>query len=79
MQKTFLELSAEVVTAMISRGFLKIVPEKGEDWKSQNHKAIHTVGWAIAEMYNEIQKAPKKAKDFESKPSQPKTKLITRA
>lgn len=65
MQKTYLELATDVVTAMINKGYLKAVPEKGEDWKSQNAKAVHTIGWAILQMYKEIQQVPRRAGEEE--------------
>ena len=61
--KTYLELATETVTAMINRGYIRVVPDKGDDWLSHNHKSIHTVGWAILEMYREIQAVPQKAKE----------------
>ena len=53
-QKTHLELATEVVTAMVNKGYLRIPNDKSENWKDYNHKAIHTIGWAIEEMYREI-------------------------
>jgi hypothetical protein len=76
MTKTYLELATEVVTAMVNRGYIKIVPEKGEDWKAQNNKAVKTVGWAILEMYREIQSVPKRSSEYEPK-SEKKTRLIS--
>lgn len=61
--KTYLELATEIVTAMINKGYIRVVPDKGDDWLHQNHKSIHTVGWAILEMYREIQSVPMKAKE----------------
>lgn len=58
MNKTYLELACEIVTAMINKGQLYAVPEKSDTWKEKNRKNIHTVGWAIAEMYNEVKNAP---------------------
>ncbi len=77
MAKTYLELASEVVTAMVNRGYLKVVPEKGEDWKAQNNKAIKTVGWALLEMYRELQSVPKRANEPDVKDTKPRTRLIT--
>lgn len=52
--KTHLELATEVVTAMVNKGYLRIPNEKTEKWEDFNYKAIHTIGWAIEEMYREI-------------------------
>lgn len=70
MNKTYLELASETVTAMISRGQLRIPQDKGEKWEDFNKKAIHTVGWAILEMYREIQSVPRRAphQDGKKKP-----------
>jgi hypothetical protein len=62
VNKTFLELATEVVTAMIGRGQLRVPQDKGEKWQDFNMKSIHTVGWAILEMYREIEVVPKKAR-----------------
>jgi hypothetical protein len=77
MAKTYLELATEVVTAMVNRGYIKVVPERGEDWKAQNNKAIKTVGWAILEMYREVQSVPKRSTDEEHKSEKQKAKIIT--
>jgi hypothetical protein len=61
MNKTYLELASEIVTAMINKGYLRVVPAKGDDWMKQNNTSIRTVGWALLEMYREIQAVPKKA------------------
>lgn len=61
--KTHLELASELVTAMISKGQLRVPVDKEENWKAYNHKAIHTVGWAILEMYQELQGVRGKARE----------------
>jgi hypothetical protein len=73
MQKTHLELATELVTAMISKGQIRIPAENGESWKTHNHKAIHTVGWAILEMYRELQQVRTKASE---EPKRPELKQI---
>jgi hypothetical protein len=73
MQKTHLELATELVTAMISKGQIRIPAENGENWKAHNHKAIHTVGWAILETYRELQGIREKAQD---PPKRPELKRI---
>jgi hypothetical protein len=60
MNKTYLELATEVVTAMVNKGQLRVPQDKGERWEAFNMKSIHTVGWAILEMYREIEDVPKK-------------------
>ncbi len=62
--KTYLELATEVVTAMINKGYLRVAVQDGKDWKAKNHEAVHTIGWAILEMYREIEAVPKKAREF---------------
>ena len=62
INKSYLELATEVVTAMVNKGQLRVPQEKMENWEKYNMKAIHTVGWAILEMYREIEEVPKKAK-----------------
>lgn len=74
MNKTYLELASETVTAMITKGQLRIPQDKGEPWEDFNRKAIHTVGWAILEMYREIQSVPKRA----SQPDRTKKPVIIR-
>ena len=74
--KTYLELATEIVTAMINKGYLRVVPDKGDDWQSANHKSIHTVGWAILEMYREIQSVPAKSKEAPKKPSRSNVKPV---
>ena len=77
MQKTYLELATETVTAMINKGYLKVVPDKGETWEKQNAKSVKTVGWAILEMYREIMAVPQRAKE-EKQPPKGTSKLITK-
>ncbi len=72
--KTYLELATEIVTAMINKGYLRVVPDKGDDWQHANHKSIHTVGWAILEMYREIQAVPTKSKEEPKRPSRSNVK-----
>jgi|WetSurMetagenome_2_1015567.scaffolds.fasta_scaffold857532_2 hypothetical protein len=74
--KTYLELATETVAAMINKGYLRVVPDKGDDWQSQNHKSIHTVGWAILEMYREIQSVPQKARELPKLPSRSNVKAV---
>ena len=62
MNKTYLEMATEVVTAMIANRQLRVPQDKTEKWQDFNLKSIHTVGWAILEMYREIEDVPKKAK-----------------
>ncbi len=62
VNKTYLELATEVVTAMVNKQQLKVPQDKGERWQDYNMKSIHTIGWAILEMYREIEDVPKKAK-----------------
>lgn len=62
INKTYLELATEVVTAMIAKNQLRVPQDKSEKWQDFNLKSIHTVGWAILEMYREIEEVPKKAK-----------------
>jgi len=76
MQKTYLELASEVVTAMVNKGYIKVVPEKGDDWKAHNKKAVKTIGWAILEMYQEISNVPRRAKLGETK-EEKKPRIIT--
>lgn len=64
MNKTYLELACEIVTAMINKGQLYAVPDKTDTWQTKNRKNLHTVGWAIAEMYNEVRNAPDKSKSL---------------
>jgi hypothetical protein len=40
----------------------RVPQDKTEKWLDFNMKSIHTVGWAILEMYHEIEDVPKKAK-----------------
>jgi|WetSurMetagenome_2_1015567.scaffolds.fasta_scaffold109663_2 hypothetical protein len=61
--KTHLELATELVTVMVSKGQIRIPTIKDEDSKAHNHKAIHTVGWAILEVYRELQGVRDKAKE----------------
>ena len=68
MNKTYLELASEIVTAMINKGYLRVVPDKGDDWMAHNRKSIHTVGWALLEMYREVQNVPRKAAEEPKKP-----------
>lgn len=63
VNKTYLELATEAATAMVNRGQLKIPQLKGEDWKDYNKKAIKTFGWAVLELYREIQDVTRKAKE----------------
>jgi DNA-directed RNA polymerase len=63
LNKTYLEMATEVVTAMINKGYLRVAVDKGKDWKDYNHEAVHTVGWAILEMYREVARIPTKAKE----------------
>ncbi len=69
MQKTHLELATELVTAMISKGQLRIPTENGENWKAHNYKTIHTVGWAILETYRELQGVRAKASEEPKRPA----------
>ena len=62
MNKTYLELACEIVTAMINKGQLYAVAGKDDTWQTKNRKNLHTVGWAVAEMYNEIKNAPEVSK-----------------
>jgi len=62
MNKTYLEMATEVVTAMIANRQLRVPQDKTEKWEDFNMKSIHTEGWAILEMYREIEEVPKKAK-----------------
>lgn len=75
MNKTFLELATEAATAMVNKGQLKIPMDKGEDWKSYNKKAVKTFGWAVLELYREIESVPKRSK--EPSRSDVKPKIIT--
>jgi hypothetical protein len=61
--KTHLELASELVAQMISKGQLRVPVIRDEGWKDHNKKAIHTVGWAILEMYRELQGARERAKE----------------
>ena len=75
MNKTYLELASEIVTAMINRGYLRVAVNKGDDWKKYNHASIHTVGWALQEMYREVKNVPERAKEPSRKPGQPKSNV----
>jgi hypothetical protein len=68
--KTHLELATELVTVMVSKGQIRIPTIKDEDWKAHNHKVIHTVGWAILEMYREMQGVRERAKGEPEKRSE---------
>jgi hypothetical protein len=57
-----LELATELVAVMVSKGQIRIPTSKDEDRKTHNHKAIHTVGWAILEMYRELRGVREKAR-----------------
>jgi hypothetical protein len=61
MAKTFMEMSAEMVTAMVTRGLLRVERTKNEDWKEYNQRAVKTVGWAMLEMYKEVSRVPGRA------------------
>ena len=74
--KTYLELATETVTAMINRGYIRVVPDKGDDWLTHNHKSIHTVGWAILEMYREIQSVPQKSRELPKPLSRSNVKAV---
>jgi hypothetical protein len=74
MQKTHLELSSEIVTAMINKGYLRVAIDKGKDWKQYNRESVHTVGWAILEMYRELQGVRERAREEE--PKRPEVKKI---
>jgi hypothetical protein len=73
--KTHLELATELVTAMISKGQIRVPVDREENWKDHNRKAIHTVGWAILEMYRELQGVRERAKE-EPVTSRPEPHLI---
>lgn len=62
MNKTYLEMACDIVTAMINRNQLRVAIPKGSDWKAFNRESAHTIGWAILEMYKEIKNVPEKAK-----------------
>lgn len=74
MTKTYLELATEVVTAMVNKGYLRIPADKSEDWQKFNKKAVHTIGWAIEEMYREVMQVPERAK--KERKEEPKKKII---
>ena len=76
MTKSYLEPATDAVTEMIKKGYLRVAVDTGMDWKSYNRESIHTVGWAILEMYREIQGVPQRAKDPPKAKEQ--SKLITR-
>lgn len=73
MTRTHLELATELVTAMISKGYLRVAVDKGKDWKQYNRESVHTVGWAILEMYRELQGVRERAREEgQTKPEQKK-------
>ena len=75
--KTYLEQASDLVTAMITRGYIRVIPDKGEDWKKINHKSIHTIGWAVEEMMRELQTLPEKIKKPRAKsPEKPNARII---
>lgn len=78
MTKTYLELASETVTAMISKGQLRIPQAKDEKWEDYNRKAIHTVGWAILEMYWELKTIPSRPSPIEGEIKK-KPRIITSA
>ena len=72
MNKTYLEMACDVVTAMINKGQLRVAINKGEDWKRYNRESVHTIGWAILEMYKEIKEVTTKAKLPAQRATQPR-------
>lgn len=63
MTKSFLELATEAVTALVNRGQLRIPQDKNESWEKHNAKAVKTFGWAVLELYREIENVPKRARE----------------
>jgi hypothetical protein len=61
MNRSYLELASDIVTAMITKGQLRVTQEKTEGWEAFNRKAVHAVGWALQEMYREVMATPQKA------------------
>lgn len=74
MNKSFLELSCEGVNAMIQRGYLRFPTNRTLSLEESNVKAIHTYGWAVEEMYREIEAVPKRVKEPRK---EKKSKIIT--
>jgi len=76
--KTHLELASELVTAMINKGYLRVAIDKGKDWKQYNRESVHTVGWAILEMYRELQGVRERAREEGQKKPEPKRIVLPR-
>jgi hypothetical protein len=74
--KTYLELASETVTAMVNRGLIRIETPKTMDWRQRNNLTIHTIGWAVLEMYRELQEVPQKARQPRKKEDH-KPRIIT--
>ena len=68
INKTYLEIAAELTAEMIRRGHIRVGKPTDTDWKERNYEAIHTVGWALVEMYREVADATSKAKQPRKKP-----------
>jgi DNA repair photolyase len=64
MNKTFLELASEAAVAMVHKGLIRVPQEKGETWNQLNKKAVKTFGWAVLEIYREIEAVPRRAKEI---------------
>ncbi len=62
MNRSYLELASDIVSAMITKGQLRVPQDKAEGWEAFNRKAVHTVGWALQEMYREVMTTPQKAR-----------------
>ena len=76
MNKTYLELASEAVTAMINKGYLRIPVEGKTTATEYNYIATRTIGWAILEMYRELKDVPvKAARQPRKKPMQVKANV----
>lgn len=70
--KTYLELAAEMTTAAVGKGYLRIPQDKGQTWEDYNNRVVHTIGWFMLEMYREITNVPAKSRLPQQKATQKK-------
>lgn len=63
MTKTFLEMASEAAVAMVNKGLIRVPVVRGETWEQSNAKAVKTFGWAVLEIYREIEGVPRRGKE----------------
>lgn len=75
MNKSYLEIASELVSSMVSRGMILCPKKTDEPWEKYNMRAIHTIGFAMLEMYREVGAVPAKAR-YQPKRAESAKKII---